>query len=712
MRSSEPSAVRQRRRRLAARALVAAACGVLLLALVAAYTRRAVVDSDQFANRATVALRDDSVRSLVAEKITDDVVLANQADLIAARPIIESVAGDIIGSRAFTGVFRAAVGDLHRALFDRDRDTVTLTVADAGTLLAAALEKLRPALAREVETTSRVALVRRDVGSLSADLARFADRIRLLAPLLSVLCLALAAGAVAVAPDRRRTVVELGVGAAAAGVVLLVALGVLRSVAIDRVEGPDGQAAAGAVWDAFLGDLWTSTWVLAGSGAVIAAAAASLIKPVALGEPLRRAARALATEPSRPALRALRGAGLVALGVIVLVERDAVLQLLLAAAGAYLIYEGLSAVLRLVYRPPAPRTEAARAPDRRRLAAPLIATALIAGTVAAFLANGGATTAAPAKGPCNGHGALCARSLARVALPATHNSMSVPLPGWFSAEQDRPIADQLRDGVRGLLLDTHYADRLPNGRVRTYFGSRDQLRRQAAQDGVSSDAVDAALRLRERLGFAGQGKRGIYVCHSFCELGATPLASVLDDLHDFLLAHPDEVLVVINQDYVTPEDFVAAARTAGLADLAYGGPIDAMRPTLREMIDADRRVVFLAEHHAGAAPWYRSAYERATDETPYAFSKLSQLISPGSLEHSCRPNRGRAGAPLFLLNHWITTDPVPLPSNAAKVNAYDVLLARARECRRLRKHLPNLVAVNFYRRGDLFRVVDELNGVR
>jgi hypothetical protein len=64
------------------------------------------------------------------------------------------------------------------------------------------------------------------------------------------------------------------------------------------------------------------------------------------------------------------------------------------------------------------------------------------------------------------------------------------------------------------------------------------------------------------------------------------------------------------------------------------------------------------------------------------------------------------------VNHWITTDPVPLPSNAGKVNAYAPLLARTRECERLRKHLPNLVAVDFYRRGDLFRVVDTLNGLR
>jgi hypothetical protein len=62
-----------------------------------------------------------------------------------------------------------------------------------------------------------------------------------------------------------------------------------------------------------------------------------------------------------------------------------------------------------------------------------------------------------------------------------------------------------------------------------------------------------------------------------------------------------------------------------------------------------------------------------------------------------------------LINHWVSTDPTPRPSDAAKVNAYAPLLARARECQRIRHHLPNLLAVNFYKRGDVFRVVDTLN---
>jgi hypothetical protein len=132
-------------------------------------------------------------------------------------------------------------------------------------------------------------------------------------------------------------------------------------------------------------------------------------------------------------------------------------------------------------------------------------------------------------------------------------------------------------------------------------------------------------------------------------------------------------------------------------------------PTLGDMIDADRRLVLLAENHAGAAPWYRLAYDRLVEETPYTFPKVAELTTPSLLPASCRPNRGPEEAPLFLVNHWISTDPVPKPADASKVNAYAPLLRRARECERIRGHLPNLLAVNFYRRGDLFRVVDALN---
>src|SRR5439155_2127712 len=120
------------------------------------------------------------------------------------------------------------------------------------------------------------------------------------------------------------------------------------------------------------------------------------------------------------------------------------------------------------------------------------------------------------------------------------------------------------------------------------------------------------------------------------------------------------------------------------------------------------RLVILAEDQAGAAPWYQLAYQRLLQETPFAFSRPAELADT---EASCADNRGPAGAPLFLVNNWVTTEPTPRPSNAEEVNAYATLVTRARACRRRRGHLPSLIAVDFYRRGELFRVVNTLNGV-
>lgn len=702
------------RRRGLSVALATLAALAAVLALVAGYVRHAAIDADQFSNRATAALRDESVRTLVADRITDQVILRRQADLIAARPIISSAVSGVVGGGAFTGLFGAAVRDAHRALLDGDQHTLTLTVADVGAVLGAALQQVRPALARQVDAAGRVELLSRDIGGAGATLSRAADRVKVLALLLTLVAVGLAALAIAVAPDRRRGAVTLGAAVAIGGVLLVVALDVTRALATGAVQGAEERAAAGAVWDAFLADLRVAAWILAGSGAVVAAAAASLLRPVALGEPLRRAARVLVVEPRRPALRALRGAGIVAAGVLMLAARDAVLAFVLTAIGIYLVYEGATVLLRLVQGPP--RAEAAAAAPRgdrlRRVGAMLAAGAVVAVAVSVYVAGGGATTPAPAAaGACNGHVELCGRSLPEVALVATHNSMSAPLPGWYSSMQEAGIPAQLRAGVRGLLIDTHYGDLLPNGRVRTDFTIEGNKKRGAAEDAVSAEARAAALRIRDRLGFEGQGKRDIWLCHSFCELGATRLSEVLGQLRDFLVANPDEVVVVVNQDEVTPEDFVAAVERAGLAELAYRGPFTGRWPTLRQMIDRGQRVVFLAEHRGGAAPWYPAAYDAVLEETPYAFSKAAQLIDPARLPASCRPNRGPSGAPLLLLNHWVTTDPLPLPSIAAEVNARTPLLRRARTCARIRDHVPNLVAVNFFRRGDVRGVVDALNGV-
>ena len=164
---------------------------------------------------------------------------------------------------------------------------------------------------------------------------------------------------------------------------------------------------------------------------------------------------------------------------------DATVHLLVTLTGLYLIFAGVSAILWLVYQPrtggrrradPAAlaRRRGAGEADRRRARRP--AHRRHRGFVRQLGRN---DDRPPAPGHVQRPRALCDRPLTEVALPATHNSMSVPLPGWFSAMQERPIADQLPDGIRGLLIDTHYADRLPNGRCAPTSASKEELQRRA-----------------------------------------------------------------------------------------------------------------------------------------------------------------------------------------------------------------------------------------
>ena len=90
----------------------------------------------------------------------------------------------------------------------------------------------------------------------------------------------------------------------------------------------------------------------------------------------------------------------------------------------------------------------------------------------------------------------------------------------------------------------------------------------------------------------------------------------------------------------------------------------------------------------------------------------AQLTDAGAARRELRANRGPDDAPLFLLNHWVNTDPVPRPGNAASSTRTTRCSRRARDVRApARPSRVNLLAVDFYKRGDLFGVVDALNGL-
>jgi hypothetical protein len=325
------------------------------------------------------------------------------------------------------------------------------------------------------------------------------------------------------------------------------------------------------------------------------------------------------------------------------------------------------------------------------------------GGVTLFRSLNGTHVVAPnADRGCNGHVELCDRRLDQVVFAGTHNSMSASAEqGWFFARQTGGIGAQLARGVRAFLIDAHYGTQV-GGIVRTDFGT------QAERDANYSQLSESERRVLGRLlGVFGATKtpaaqRRVYLCHLYCELGATSAIEAFGKVDGFLAENPNEVVVFVIEDHVDPLDVEAALRSAGLDRHGYvyapGRPL----PTMREMVESRHNLLVMAEEHGGESDWYPDAFGKLLQDTPFRF--------PSIADFTCAAGRGTPTNALLLMNHWLAVDPASAQV-AAKVNSRQVLLDRVAGCQRARGRLPNIIAVDFYAAGDLFDVVDELNGV-
>jgi hypothetical protein len=256
-------------------------------------------------------------------------------------------------------------------------------------------------------------------------------------------------------------------------------------------------------------------------------------------------------------------------------------------------------------------------------------------------------------GQCNGAAPLCARAYDAVAYPTTHNAMSNQDEGWVGPNQHHGIAQQLADGVRGLMLDTHYLAGVPT------------------------------------------------LCHELCQLGNEPLTSGLGKIRTFLERHPTEVVSIIFESYVSAADTAAAFTASGLDGYLHVQPVGLPWPTLGELVDSGRRlVVFTDDGVGGRPPWYHYVWDFAW-ETHYSFAQPSDM--------SCAINRGNFANSLFILNHFLTQI-FGSPTLAEQVNHDPFFIDRAEQCQAESGRLPNFVTVDYYDIGDLFAVVDQLNG--
>ena len=290
---------------------------------------------------------------------------------------------------------------------------------------------------------------------------------------------------------------------------------------------------------------------------------------------------------------------------------------------------------------------------------------------------------------CLGSERMCSMRYDEVAFLTTHNAMATTAARFIGPLQDPDIISQLDEGARAMQIDTYR------------WESPDEIAQRLASSDLPPDLKAELPRL---INMVNPPRPGLWLCHTVCRAGAIPLVPTLEKLRTWLDAHPGEIVSLIVQDAITPEQTEQAFAAAGLTRLIFTPPADprAEWPTLGQMVRSDRRLVVFAEEADGPASWYRNFY-RYGMETPFSVS------SPADL--TCEPLRGGVGKRLFLLNNFITISGGSR-LDAATVNARGFLLDRVHQCEAQRGHVVNFVAVDYATIGDALGAVDALNAER
>jgi hypothetical protein len=462
-----------------------------------------------------------------------------------------------------------------------------------------------------------------------------------------------------------------------------------------------------ATWNEFGSLLWWTAALTVAAGVLLAAAASARLPQLDLGAITPRVWGWLVHQPHSTWMRAVRAVALLAVGLGCVVQPETMIRVFVLVAGWVLLLSGVAELAAISgARRPQP---AQSGPTPWRWVPAVVgvtAVALLVGfvTVNATPAGNQIRGLVSSSTACDGFVELCERPYDDVSFAATHNSMAAAdEAGWFIPEQPTGVMGQLHAGIRAFLIDTWYGQRTQNPRLVATAPRSYEAALAEAKAAFGPEVVSSALRLRESI-TRRTGPPTPYMCHGLCEIGATPLEPTLQRVRDWLAANPREVLTFVIEDNVTPPDTAAVFRRAGLLPYVYTPRMGEPWPTLGEMIDSGRRLVVMMERRGGgsAYPWLVSAFDWVQD-TAYSNPTVASL--------SCDLNRGRSTDPLFMINNWIASF-TTLVSSARTVNAYGRLWPYVERCQAERGQIPNFVAVNFYDEGDLFRVVNRLNGVR
>ena len=542
------------------RRTLVATCGVLsvaslLLGATYGYVSRSFFNAEIFATRVADGLSQPVLSRLVAAHLTDQIIAVHR-DLLPYRPLIVSSVERVVGSAPFRVIIRKAVMESHQMVLSETGKNLTLTVFDAGVIVRNALA-MHPEIADKVPATALAVIANEEdwpSGKYLALAMQVANRVRTRA--LILLGLSLVTGALGLGLARRKDgfLLRCGVATAVCGLVL---------GAVAKFGGPAFALLAKTefmselirgLWATFIGPLAVRMWILGGMGLVVAAGVTSTLSRVDIAAIAAHLWRKVGFRSRHGGLDLVRGAGLAAVGGLAAFHPIVTMQVIVVAGAGVLFFFGVQEVFSVImdYLPKVEAAVSAASRGKpsflpRIVVATLLGVMVIGVGVWWYLRQDSAPVVAAAVDACNGHPELCDRPFDKVAFAATHNSMSAgDIADWMFPNQEKGIVAQLEDGVRGFLVDVHYA--IPVGhRVKTLLG--DEVAARAKYEQVlGKEAVDAAMRIRDRMVGEATGERDVYLGHGFCELGATRFIDALEQIYEFLVVNPGEVIVIVIQD--------------------------------------------------------------------------------------------------------------------------------------------------------------------
>ena len=193
--------------------------------------------------------------------------------------------------------------------------------------------------------------------------------------------------------------------------------------------------------------------------------------------------------------------------------------------------------------------------------------------------------------------------------------------------------------------------------MRTDFAAEGRDRNRVAK-GLPPNVLKAAERLGRaaRRGRHDGGERGVWLCHTVCELGATRMEDSLKEVVRFLEDNPGEVVILFIEPYVRRRRNREASSSAR-GSIAASSTLqrDEPLPTLGALVRRDKRVVVLTEKDADGTVPGTSTASRSSRTRRSAPTQVDQL--------RCKLTRGDADSPLLMLNHWADLFPPRLRAN-------------------------------------------------